>query len=154
MHRDDINHSNYALLEEFAEGCPTCSLKFVKPLLEPLASLPASQLSFYNDARFPGTCVLGLKVHAVHWDEIEPEILHLFIDDSQRVARAIRKATKCERVNLAVLGNQSHHIHMHFVPRYTTDPEPTRSPWSDPRPFKPFQYDEAHKVMNAIKQAL
>lgn len=155
MHANISSHHNdYALLDEFKEGCPTCSLKFVKPLLEPLASLPVSQLSFYNDSRFPGTCVLGLKSHAINWDEIEPDLLHAFIDDSQRAARAIRKATQCVRVNLAVLGNLSPHIHLHLVPRFSTDPEPARSPWTDPRPFIPFEFDEAKKIMDAIRQVL
>ena len=39
--------------------------------------------------------------------------LHIF---SKRVAKAIRKATGCKRVGLAVLGMEVPHAHLHLVP--------------------------------------
>jgi diadenosine tetraphosphate (Ap4A) HIT family hydrolase len=110
--------------------CPICGFG----LWHPIGALKVSHLGLYDDARFPGRCILSLNDHAEHWEELDPSLLHDFVDDSRTAISAIRGATGAQRVNLAVLGNTDPHIHFHLIPRSpSTEPNPMKSPWSDPR---------------------
>lgn len=44
-----------------------------------------------------------------------------FFSDIARLARAVTRATACERVNILLLCNQVQALHAHIVPRYATE---------------------------------
>lgn len=110
--------------------CASCGFS----LWLPVAELKHSQLGLYDDARFPGRCLLVLKQHEERFEGLERDLMCAFVEEAQGVGKALRAATGCERVNLAVLGNAEPHVHFHLIPRYPRrEPRPTKSPWDDPR---------------------
>lgn len=128
-------------------ACGVCGFS----LWLPIAELEVSMLGLYSDRRFPGRCILALKDHAEHWDGLNHDLLHKFVDESQIAVGAIRKATGVERVNLAVLGNTDPHIHFHLIPRNPdSEPNPTKSPWNDPRKQEQLLTSDADRLQRAI----
>jgi diadenosine tetraphosphate (Ap4A) HIT family hydrolase len=121
----------------------------------PIADLGASVLGLYDDGRFPGRCLLVLKEHREHWEDLQAPVLNSFVADSQRAMRAIRAVTGSSRVNLAVLGNTDAHVHSHLVPRFP-DLEllPGKSPWNDPRPLFPLPPGEAERLIEGLAAAV
>lgn len=80
-----------------------------------------------------GWCVLLLKRHEEHLDELvfreQIEVFH----EVALVARAVRRVLSPRRINYECLGNQVPHIHWHVIPRHEDDPAPTRVVWNWPR---------------------
>lgn len=112
------------------QPCSVCSFE----LWIPVSSLEIASLGIYNDARFPGRCILALNRHADSLEELSPAELGDFMLAITRSSRAIRSATGCDRVNVAILGNRDPHVHAHLIPRRHDDPMPHDAPWADPRP--------------------
>lgn len=111
--------------------CDTCNFELWLPILE----LRVSFLGLYDDARFPGRCILSLKGHEEDFTCLREPILSLFIKDVQDAGSAIMGSMGASRINYALLGNDEPHVHVHLVPRYPEmEPNPRRSPWNDPRP--------------------
>jgi diadenosine tetraphosphate (Ap4A) HIT family hydrolase len=111
-------------------SCDVCGFQ----LWTPIAALGVSQLSLYDDSRFPGRCILMLNDHHEELDELEEELLLKFMKDIQLASKAIKLVTGSGRVNVAVLGNAVAHVHAHLIPRFPDqEPNPSQSPWNDTR---------------------
>lgn len=110
--------------------CTECGFELWRPLWR----FETSVLGLYDDARFPGRCLLVLDDHKVNFDDLPQRRAQAFAVDIQRAARAIRRALSPDRVNIALLGNTEPHIHAHLIPRYADDPIPLRPPWEHPEP--------------------
>jgi diadenosine tetraphosphate (Ap4A) HIT family hydrolase len=131
--------------------CSVCGFS----LWLPIESIGVSYLGLYNDARFPGRCILALKNHCEHWEDLNASVLHQLVDESQRVIQAIKGVTGSERVNLAVLGNTDGHIHFHLIPRFPLEESsPGRSPWNDPRPRSPMPEGQVDALIAGLRLAL
>ncbi len=111
--------------------CKDCGFE----LWFPIANLGVSNLGFYNDARFIGRSILSIIDHHDYLEDVDRPTRLAFMDDIAEASRAIKLATKCSRVNVAILGNAEAHVHAHLIPRYPElEDRPYEAPWVDPRP--------------------
>lgn len=116
------------------DPCGECGFALWNPI-ETHHSLRAGDLGLYDDARFPGRCILRLREHATDLTQVSLATLSAFMEDIQIVMRAMYLATGADRVNIAILGNEQPHVHAHLIPRYRSrEAQPNRTPWDDPRP--------------------
>lgn len=94
-----------------------------------VADLSVTRGYLQASASFRGYCILVLKRHAVELDELSPEERTALIEDVARVSHAIRAVCSPTKLNYEILGNVVPHIHVHIIPRYTTDPTWDRAAW-------------------------
>ena len=121
----------------------------------PVFAFRTSTLGLYNDARFPGRCILALNKHYDHWEDVPSTELNELVLESQRAMRAITEVSGAARVNLAVLGNTDSHVHFHLIPRFPdTEPNPKKSPWDDPRPRSKMSDTRVQKLTQQLRHAL
>lgn len=150
-----LNHSKetmMSLTDPLIEDAP-CRCGFV--LWNPIAKSEVSRLGLYDDARFPGRCLLRLNAHYDSLDELPPDILMNLMSDVQTAMSAIKAATGAARINVAILGNRDPHVHAHLIPRFPDEEEfPDCSPWNDLRPKTCLPASSRIAIMNAIWQAL
>lgn len=115
--------------------CRACSFE----LWTPIAALSVSGVGLYDDVRFPGRLLVSLEPHYDHIDDVPVDLLNAFMADIRVASQALRDVVGADRVNLAVLGNAESHVHAHLIPRTaSSEPQPSRSPWQDPRPLQPL----------------
>jgi diadenosine tetraphosphate (Ap4A) HIT family hydrolase len=120
--------------------CQECGFS----LWVPVTDLKNSALGLYDDARFPGRCILALRRHYEALEDVPPSLAGVFVAEATSAAVAIRRATSSPRVNYAILGNAEAHVHFHLIPRYPSQEEkPSNSPWDDPRPKR--KLDPIHR---------
>jgi diadenosine tetraphosphate (Ap4A) HIT family hydrolase len=132
-------------------ACGTCGFT----LWRPLATLDVSTLGLYDDARFPGRCLLALHEHYEDLSAVPPALLSRFILDVRCAGAAITAAIGADRMNYAVLGNVEPHVHFHLIPRiFATDPIPRRPPWEHPAPVSPLASAELDGISAAIRKHL
>lgn len=140
------------LIEPLVEDTP-CECGFV--LWNPIAKSETSRLGLYDDARFPGRCILRLDAHYDSLEELPEDILISFMEDVQTSISAIKAATGAVRVNVAILGNRDSHVHAHLIPRFPEKEQfPDCSPWNDQRTKENLSTESRIFIMSAIWQAL
>jgi diadenosine tetraphosphate (Ap4A) HIT family hydrolase len=131
--------------------CSICGFNLWLPLIR----LDVSTLGLYDDARFPGRCILALHDHYEDLSEVELDLLQRFANDVRRAGGAIKAASDADRMNYAVLGNVEPHVHFHLIPRlFAIDPVPRRPPWEHPEPVSLLPPAEVHRLSDAIVDLL
>lgn len=134
-------------------ACPSCGFELWLPVEAP--ALSSTRLGLYDDGRFPGRCLVVHREHHEHLDALSEAALSGFWADVAQVGGAVRRLTGAARVNYAVLGNGTRHLHAHVIPRQPAAEDlPTRPPWNDPRPLIGLPPQELLSLQNALARVL
>jgi diadenosine tetraphosphate (Ap4A) HIT family hydrolase len=97
-----------------------------------VATLSESHVTLADEHAYPGYCILLLKDHHDHVDQLPIERQLRLWEDVTRVATVLRRELEPVRINYACLGNFVTHVHWHVIPRYRDDPEPHHPIWVRP----------------------
>src|SRR5213075_2329761 len=110
-----------------------------------IGDLPLCRVLVIKDANYPWLLLVPRRESAVEiidLDEVEQAQL---MTETTRVARALREITKCDKLNIAALGNVVPQLHVHVVARRQTDAAWPRPVWGavppinhDPEELKIF----------------
>ncbi len=120
---------------ELKPGCPICeAIGRIRADQFPdlIAELPETYVVLSEPQGCPGWCVLYLKSHASHFEELVGSKQAAIFADVVSVASAIRRALRPARINYACLCNQVAHVHWHVIPRHESDPDLKSSIWTWP----------------------
>lgn len=132
-------------------ACNTCGFELWLPLWQ----FEHSRVGLYEDARFPGRCIVVLEEHATALESLNPTSLAALMRETTRVGEAIRRVVGADHMNYAVLGNTEPHIHVHVIPRiHEIDPVPSRPPWEHPDPCEPLSLERRQTLMAELVRAL
>jgi len=131
--------------------CAACGFAQARPI----SRLRVATLCLFDDARFPGRCVLVLGEHATSLEELPLDTARDLALDTRDAARAIRTATGAPRINYAAFGNIVPHVHVHVIPRHGPwDAAPQATAWDHPEPERPLETAEAERLVAALRRAL
>jgi diadenosine tetraphosphate (Ap4A) HIT family hydrolase len=131
--------------------CSSCG--FTQP--RPIAPLRTSTLAFYDDARFPGRCVLVLNEHATLIEDLPLDTARDLALDVRQAAAAVRAASAARRINYAAFGNVVPHVHVHLIPRHGDwETAPAATAWDHPKPETKLAPAEADRLVAAIRAGL
>jgi diadenosine tetraphosphate (Ap4A) HIT family hydrolase len=86
-----------------------------------IGDLPLSRVFVIKDANYPWLLLVPRRAGAseiLDLDEVEQAQL---ITEIARVSRALKAVTRCEKLNIAALGNVVPQLHVHIIARRTTD---------------------------------
>jgi diadenosine tetraphosphate (Ap4A) HIT family hydrolase len=70
-----------------------------------------------------------------------------------RVARALKDITKCDKLNIAALGNVVPQLHIHVIARRTSDAAWPRPVWGVAPPL-PHDADEVQIFISALRRKI
>lgn len=131
------------------QDCPLCADP--SKGMELVADLTMTRAYLQKSASFRGYCILVLKRHAVELDDLSPEERSALMEDVARVGHAIRRVCQPTKLNYEILGNVVPHIHVHVIPRYTTDPTWDRAAWFALPDEKSLPENEYSALAKAIR---
>jgi len=95
-----------------------------------------------------GWCVLILKRHVEHLDELDVACQQRVFGDVARIGAAIRRVFGPVRLNYECLGNQVPHVHWHIIPRHADDPTPRQTVWGwTPGALQGSMTDDARAIL-------
>ena len=97
-----------------------------------VATLTESHVTLADEQVYRGYCILLLKDHHEHLDELPLDRQQRVWEDVMRVATVLRRELAPVRLNYACLGNLVTHVHWHVIPRYADDPEAQHPIWVRP----------------------
>ena len=105
-------------------------------------------------AHHKGHLVVLTKAHEEHLMQLHEKTLDSFFNDTMKICKALNKAIKFDRLNMAYLNNWDPHIHWNIYPRFKKDSDwgqPPKIPKKNAK-FKPKTLSE--KELKIFKKAL
>ena len=94
-----------------------------------IGDLPLSRVLVVKDAHYPWLMLVPRRdkaVDIIDLDEVEQGQL---MTEINRVGRALKEITKCDKLNVAALGNVVPQLHVHIIARRTSDAAWPRPVW-------------------------
>jgi len=91
--------------------------------------LPLSRVLVIKDANYPWLLLVPRREDVreiIDLDEVEQAQL---MTEINRAARALKDVTKCDKLNIAALGNAVPQLHVHVIARRTSDVAWPRPVW-------------------------
>jgi diadenosine tetraphosphate (Ap4A) HIT family hydrolase len=118
-----------------------------------LGDLPLCQVLVIQDANYPWLLLVPRRpdiVEVLDLDEVEQAQL---MTETTRVARALREITKCDKLNIAALGNVVPQLHVHVIARRKTDAAWPRPVWGVVPPVN-HDPEELKQFISAIRKKI
>lgn len=104
-------------------GCMYCEEnETLLGMMIPLAELPMSKVYLFRDQTYYGRCIVAYRKHADELFELPEEDRNAFMADVSKVAEAVSRAVKAEKINLGAFGDKVKHVHFHVVPKQVDGP--------------------------------
>lgn len=88
----------------------------------PVADLALCQVRLMNDATYPWLVLIPRRAGAVEIVDLAPEDRARLMDEIAVVSGALRDMTRCDKLNVAALGNMVPQLHVHVIARFAGDP--------------------------------
>ena len=111
-----------------------------------IGDLPLCRVLVIKDAHYPWLMLVPRRpgvVEIIDLSEVEQAQL---MTEISRVGRALKEITKCDKLNIAALGNVVPQLHVHVIARRSTDAAWPRPVWGV---MPPLAHD-AEEVQNFI----
>ncbi|MCL2079463.1 MAG: GNAT family N-acetyltransferase [Oscillospiraceae bacterium] len=96
-----------------------------------------------GQGRLFGKCYVMPMEHYFHFEDMPEADAAIFMNEVQRVGKALRKVTGAVKINYEMHANSGAHLHIHLFPRYLDDDFPSAPidyRISEPAPYE--SYDE------------
>jgi diadenosine tetraphosphate (Ap4A) HIT family hydrolase len=103
-----------------------------------------------GQGRLFGKIYVMPRKHYFHFEDMPPEEVAAFMNEVQRVGRALRKVTGAVKINYEMHSNSGAHLHIHLFPRYLDDDFPSAP--IDYRETEPAPYEDYDEYLWFIKQ--
>jgi diadenosine tetraphosphate (Ap4A) HIT family hydrolase len=118
-----------------------------------LGDLPLSRVLVINDANYPWLLLVPRRTdvtEVIDLDEVEQAQL---MTEVARVARALRDATACHKLNIAALGNAVPQLHVHIIARFRNDPAWPKPVWGAVPP-RNYEREELHNFVAPLRKKI
>jgi diadenosine tetraphosphate (Ap4A) HIT family hydrolase len=118
-----------------------------------IGDLPLCRVLLIKDANYPWLLLVPRRIDAIEIiDLAEVEQAQLMTEVS-RVARALKDITKCDKLNIAALGNVVPQLHVHVIARRKTDAAWPRPVWGVAPPL-PHDAEEVQNFVSALRRKI
>ena len=118
-----------------------------------IGDLPLSRVLVIRDANYPWLLLVPRRpdtVEIIDLDEVEQAQL---MTEVSRAARALKDVTKCDKLNIAALGNVVPQLHVHVIARRIGDAAWPRPVWGVVPPV-PHDAGEVQNFISALRRKI
>ena len=118
-----------------------------------IGDLPLSKVLVIKDANYPWLLLVPRrpdKVEIIDLDEVEQAQL---MAEVSRAAKALKEITKCDKLNIAALGNAVAQLHVHVIARRTSDAAWPRPVWGVVPPLA-HDAEEVQQFISALRRKI
>ena len=94
-----------------------------------VGDLPLSRLQLMNDATYPWLILVPRRADIVEIIDLVPDERVQLMTEISQVSQVLKSETKCDKLNVAALGNMVRQLHIHVIARFGTDMAWPRPVW-------------------------
>ncbi|UFZ02572.1 HIT family protein [Bradyrhizobium ontarionense] len=118
-----------------------------------IGDLPLSRVLVIKDANYPWLLLVPRREGAVEIIDLDEVAQAQLMTETTRVSRALKEITKCDKLNVAALGNVVPQLHIHIIARRTSDVAWPRPVWGVAPPV-PHDGQEVQHFISAIRRKI
>jgi diadenosine tetraphosphate (Ap4A) HIT family hydrolase len=118
-----------------------------------LGDLPLSRVLVIKDANYPWLLLVPRRESAVEIIDLDEVAQAQLMTEISRVSRALKEITKCDKLNVAALGNMVPQLHVHIIARRTSDAAWPRPVWGVASAV-PHDAEEVQHFISAIRRKI
>jgi diadenosine tetraphosphate (Ap4A) HIT family hydrolase len=118
-----------------------------------LGDLPLSRVLLMNDANYPWLILVPRRPNLVELIDLDGSGQATLMIEIARTARALKDVTRCDKLNVAALGNTVRQLHVHVIARRNGDPAGARPVWGAVA-ARPYPAAERERLAAALRGAL
>jgi diadenosine tetraphosphate (Ap4A) HIT family hydrolase len=118
----------------------------------PVCDLALSRLLVMNDANFPWLILVPRRAGVSEITDLGAE-QSVLMDEISRVSRALKDETRCDKLNVAAIGNMVPQLHIHVVARRKDDAVWPKPVWGA-IPARPYEAQAMQRFIDAIRKRL
>ena len=124
-----------------------------KDLMIKVGELPVSTLFLFKEQTYKGRCIVAYKDHATELYELSGAELLAFMEDVNKVVRAMKEIFEPAKINYGAYSDKLPHLHMHLVPKYVDGPDYGGVFVMNPQKVY-LSDDEYQKIIEQLKEKL
>ncbi|MDB5486102.1 MAG: Histidine triad protein [Tardiphaga sp.] len=94
-----------------------------------IGDLPLCKVLVIKDANYPWLLLVPRRAEVTEIIDLDEVAQAQLMTEINRVARALKDVTTCDKLNIAALGNAVPQLHVHIIARRTTDAAWPRPVW-------------------------
>ena len=114
----------------------------------PVAEWPLCQVLLIRDARYPWLVLVPRRANVSELLDLAPDDRLQLTREIDRAASGLRGTVRCDKLNVAALGNMVSQLHVHVIARRKTDAAWPKPVWAL---GNPEAYDDA-EVADLIRR--
>ena len=118
-----------------------------------IGDLPLSRVLVIKDANYPWLLLVPRREGAVEIIDLDEVAQAQLMTEITRVSRAVKEITKCDKLNVAALGNMVPKLHIHIIARRTGDVAWPRPVWGVAPPL-PHDAQEVQQFISAVRRKI
>lgn len=118
-----------------------------------IGDLPLSRVLVIKDANYPWMLLVPRRADAVEIIDLDEVAQAQLMTEITRVSRALKDITKCDKLNVAALGNMVPQLHVHIIARRTSDVAWPRPVWGV-APALPHDAEEVQHFISAMRRKI
>jgi len=118
-----------------------------------IGDLPLSKVLVIKDAHYPWLLLVPRRAGAVEIIDLDEVAQAQLMTEIARVSRALKEITKCDKLNVAALGNLVPQLHVHIIARRTSDAAWPRPVWGVMPPLA-HDAEEVQNFINALRRKI
>ncbi len=115
-----------------------------------IGDLPLSRVLVIKDANYPWLMLVPRRADASEIIDLDEVAQGQLMTEINRVGRALKEITKCDKLNVAALGNMVPQLHVHIIARRTTDAAWPRPVWGAMPPLA-HDAEEVQTFISALR---
>jgi diadenosine tetraphosphate (Ap4A) HIT family hydrolase len=119
----------------------------------PVGDLPLARALLTNDANYPWLILVPRLPGLVELIDLEENAQVQLLGEIAATARALKNITRCDKLNIAALGNQVPQLHVHVIARRHTDAAWPKPVWGVKPPL-PYERAQQHAFLESLRQSL
>jgi len=119
----------------------------------PVGDLPLTRVLLNDDANYPWLILVARTPGLVEIIDLNDDGQAQLLREVSDSARSLRKITKCDKLNIAALGNQVSQLHVHVIARFNNDAAWPNPVWGKAA-RKPYPADARESLIAAIQRDL
>lgn len=118
-----------------------------------LGDLALCRVLLMNDANYPWLVLVPRRDGAVEIVDLAEADRTALMAEIAEVSGALREETRCDKLNVAALGNSVPQLHVHVIARFRGDPAGANPVWGR-APAKPYAVGAQEEFANALRRRL
>ena len=118
-----------------------------------IGDLPLCKVLVIKDAHYPWLLLVPRREGAVEIIDLDDVEQAQLMTEISRVSRALKEITKCDKLNVAALGNLVPQLHVHVIARRTGDAAWPRPVWGVMPPLA-HDAEEVQNFINALRRKI